>query len=171
MLRYFLYGTLFFLVFEASAQGKRLWLAIVTVHGPTKQVGLLHSVNDSLVSILPGFTRGQLLVAAEANQPFHIPVNVIKKIKIRKVRTIVGTTWEFIRLYVPIYVASAILLNPQQLDELLAVNIGSAVVALTLQSIIGVKTFDPDDASFKYAIQKYCYYPSFRVPKEVKRKR
>lgn len=164
--------SLFLGYFDAHAQKKRLWLAtIITVHSQGRYVGLLHSVNDSLVSILPGFTRRTLLAAAERNQTFQVPLDAVRKIRVRRVRTAFGYGWEFSRVYIPVLTGALLVFRPHTQGSFLVVNAASAAVGSIVQNALASQTFVPGEGSFRYQIQKYCYYPSFRVPVEAKRRK
>jgi hypothetical protein len=155
-----LIGLMTCLAHTAEGQGDVYRVAVKIQGGGPAVSGFLYAVNDTAVVILPSgkLSRKGFEAALAHSQPFSIPLNVVKKVKVVKVRStahditigfLVGLGYSLgYLLVVPIY-------SPAGLIPYTIVVTGLSILTLDL---LYSKPFKTKDPAFKIKMQKYCLH-------------
>jgi hypothetical protein len=148
------------LVFSCTAlcaQYGRIYRVSLKLHvGGPAITGYLHSINDTVVTILPGLGRPVLEAALTRSQPVSIPISLVKKFAVSRVRSIAYS----VALGVGLVTGYSVLLAAViPLDS--PVGIFAYVATVTTASVftaaaINTRKYKPTEPGFTIRMQKFC---------------
>jgi hypothetical protein len=163
LMRSILCASIWLISVEASAQiGDVYTIGIKLKTGGPAVAGFLHSVDDSTVTFIPGAGgRKGLKRAQEHSQPISIPISLIKKVAVVKVRSAGHWFMSGLLISAGYSVGYLLLVPPFTTVGGLVVYVATVTTATLLtMDLIYAKKYRPDKPGFTVNMQQYCLVKS-----------
>jgi hypothetical protein len=146
------------------AQGEAYRVAIITNGGGPGVSGFLYAVNDTAIVVLPATRLNPkgLRAAMERSSPISIPIQLVKRVAVAKVRTIAHDVTVNLLIASGYSISYLLLLPPTGATPfyLIPYTLTVTVLSLVTTSLIYVKKFRPTTPGFTVLMQKYCLHKS-----------
>jgi hypothetical protein len=156
---------LLLVIFTASHARKKdndAYRVAIKLHvGGQPITGFLHSINDSLITIIPGIGgKKGIKMAMEHPQMISIPVSLIKKLSVARVRSSASLLLPYLGISVGYTIAYVALIPPETVAGVVVMVAVVTVASIYTMGAIYSKTYKPTELGFTITMQKYCLVKS-----------
>jgi len=146
----------------ASAQdGKVHAIAIRLQTGGQPISGFLHSVSDSAVTIIPGVGGPKRFEKAlELSKPISIPISVIKKVAVARVRSGGRIFARVMLISLPYSIVYLTFLPFETVAGLVLYSVTVTTATLLTYNLLYARKYKPTEPGFTVKMQQYCLVKS-----------
>jgi hypothetical protein len=143
---------------EAQGQGDVYKAAVKITGGGPAVVGFLYAVNDTAIVILPSgkLSRKGFKASLAMSSPISIPLRVVKKVKVMKVRSMAHDFGMGVLLGLTYSIAYVSVIPISSAAGLIPYTIIVSTLALATFDLLYSTTYKPKNRAFKVKMQKYC---------------
>lgn len=144
------------------AQNDHAYIIAIKLHvGGAPITGFLHSVTDSAVTIIPGIGgRKALETALESPRPISIPVSLIKKLSVTRVKTFAHAFFAGLGIFAGYSLAYALFIPVTTPPDFVIYVVTVTTASIFTAVLLYTRNYKPTEPAFNIKMQKYCLVPS-----------